>query len=374
MHNKFTLFKNELNSIFPERTNVVNGVIATVLSGEHVLMLGPPGTAKSALTRCIANAFQASYFELLVSKFTTPEEVFGSISLKALEQDKYERVIAGKLPEAQFGFIDEIFKSNSAILNSMLSIINERIYHNGTNVVKCPLISLFGASNELHDGKELEALFDRFLIRFDARYMVSESNFRKVLVSSEPTVNTKLTMSDLTTAQDLTSKVILTDATVDKLIEVRETLAQEGVIASDRRWKKSIKLIKAVAFLSGDSETSPEDLSILSDSLWREPAQRSKISRVIGKIADPSGTLAREILDSAFEVQVKVNGLKVSDRKAFVGQAANALQAFSDQNRKLQELAKTAGKRAQSIISEAQAEIKIMHGEIGKSLKAGMNL
>jgi MoxR-like ATPase len=160
MHKQINQLRADLMAQFPERKDVIDGSLAAVLAGEHVLLIGPPGTAKSALVRCIAQLFGGSYFERLLTKFSTPEELFGPISLKALEQDRFVRVTAGKLPEAEFAFIDEIFKSNSAVLNALLSIINERVFHNDGAPVRCPLVSLFAASNELPEGKELEALFD----------------------------------------------------------------------------------------------------------------------------------------------------------------------------------------------------------------------
>lgn len=117
-----------------------------MLSSEHVLILGPAGTAKSALARSIAQAFSGTYFERLLTRFST---LFGAISLKALEQDRFARVVTGKLPEAEFAFVDEVFKANSAILNALLSVINERVFHNDGAPVACPLITMFGASNEL---------------------------------------------------------------------------------------------------------------------------------------------------------------------------------------------------------------------------------
>ena len=160
MHKQINQLRANLMAQFPERKDVIDGSLAAVLAGEHVLLIGPPGTAKSALVRCLAQVFGGSYLERLLTKFSTPEELFGPISLKALEQDRFVRVTAGKLPEAEFAFIDEIFKSNSAVLNSLLSIVNERLFHNDSPI-HCPLVSLFGASNELPDGKELEALFDK---------------------------------------------------------------------------------------------------------------------------------------------------------------------------------------------------------------------
>src|SRR3954467_12913529 len=137
---------------FPERRQVIDGAVCSVLASEHVLLLGPPGTAKSALARAIAQAFSGVYCERLLTKCSTPEELFGAISLKALEQDRFARVVTGKLPEAEFAFVDEVFKANSAILNSLLTLVNERMFHNDGQPVACPLVSMFGASNELPEG------------------------------------------------------------------------------------------------------------------------------------------------------------------------------------------------------------------------------
>lgn len=133
-----TQLSTDLTTRFPERKDVIEGALAAVLACEHVLFLGPPGTAKSALARAIAQAFGGIYFERLLTKFSTPEELFGAISLKALEQDRFARVVTGKLPEAEFGFVDEVFKANSAILNSLLTLVNERIFHNDGQPVACP--------------------------------------------------------------------------------------------------------------------------------------------------------------------------------------------------------------------------------------------
>src|SRR5512144_3093913 len=137
--NHIQQLRADLSGSFPERRDVIDGALAAVLAGEHVLLLGPPGTAKSALARAIAQAFGGSYFERLLTKFSTPEELFGAISLKALEQDRFARVVTGKLPEAEFAFIDEIWKSSSAILNSLLTLVNERVFHNDGQPVACPL-------------------------------------------------------------------------------------------------------------------------------------------------------------------------------------------------------------------------------------------
>ena len=374
MNQLFHHLRADLMAHFPERKDVIDGAFAAVLAGEHVLLLGPPGTAKSALVRAIAQAFSGSYFERLLTKFSTPDEIFGPVSLRALEQDRFARVTGGKLPEAEFAFVDEIFKANSAILNSLLSLINERVFHNDGAPVTCPLVSLFGASNELPEGKELEALFDRFLLRFDVGYLIGAGNFRTVILAAEPLITTTLSMADLKAAQLEAAKVKITDATVDALITIRDACRAEGIVASDRRWKKSLKIVQASAYLAGEKQTTPEDLAILVDSLWREPKERPKIARLVGKLADPIGTQAAEILDAAREGAQKVTSLAGGDRKAYISQAAASIDQFTQQQAKLAELARAGGRRAKAVIADASAEIQQMHAEMARTVSAGLGL
>lgn len=364
----------DLTKRFPERKEVIDGALCSVLAGEHILLLGPPGTAKSALARGIVQALGGSYFERLLTKFSTPEELFGPVSLKALEQDRFARVTAGKLPEAEFAFVDEIFKANSAILNTLLTLMNERVFHNDGAPIACPLVTVFGASNELPEGKELEALFDRFLLRFDVQYLLQPASLRAVLSAPEPVPAVNLTIADLKKAQADVAKVKITDDTVDALIAIRDACKAEGIVASDRRWKKAQKLAQAAAYLAGEKSTSPEDLAILADALWREPKERAKVARLVGKLADPAATQAAEILDAARETAQKVAALKAADRKSYISQAATAIEQFNAQQTKLTELALTGGRRARAVVSDASAEINLMHEELARAVSAGLGL
>ena len=365
---------SDLASRFPERKNVIDGALAAILAGEHVLILGPPGTAKSALARAIAQAFGGTYFERLLTKFSTPEELFGSISMKALEQDRFARVTAGKLPEVEFAFVDEVFKANSAILNSMLTLVNERVFHNDGVPVTCPLVTLFGASNELPESKDLEALFDRFLLRYDVGYLLRPANLKTVLLAPDPVAPTAMKMTDLRKMQADAMKVIVTDETVEALVAIRDACRGDGIVASDRRWKKSLKLAQASAYMAGEKKTAPEDLSILTDSLWREPKDRAKVARLVGKLADPVGAQAVEVLDAARETAAKVGVLKAGDRKAYITQAAQALEQFHAQQRKVSDLAKSAGRRAKAVIDEATTEIAELHADLARTVSAGLGL
>jgi MoxR-like ATPase len=374
MNQNLNTLRTELNTIFPERAAVIDGCLASVIAGEHVLLLGPPGTAKSALARSIAQAFAGRYFERLLTRFSTPEELFGPISLKALEQDLYQRITIGQLPEAEFAFLDEVFKANSSILNSLLTLLNERTYSNGGAPIVCPLVSTFGASNELPDGPELEAVLDRFLLRFDVGYLIRDSAIRTILKAGEPNISTRLDMKALQQAQWAATQVKLGDDTMDALLAIRDACRTEGISMSDRRWKKSLKVVRAVAYMGGEKAASPEDLYVLTDAVWRDPKDRAKVARVVGKIADPISAQAMEICDAARETAQKIAALKAGDRKSFVAEAAQGLDCFTAQQKKLAAIARSGGRRAKAVISDVSSEIAAMHGEIAQAVSAGLGL
>jgi len=249
-----------------ERRRHVRLALLAALAGEHTLLIGPPGTAKSELARRLHLAFEdARYFERLLTRFSVPEELFGPLSLSALEADRYERHTAGYLPEASIAFIDEVFKANSAILNALLTLLNERRFDNGAGRQDCPLISVIGATNEVPAGEIAEAFFDRFLMRLSVT-PVSHERFGELLAQSglhEPRVHDALTANDRDAITQDASGVAVGDEVAHLLTELRQHLAGGPIYVSDRRWTKIVWLLKVAAATEGRAMLSPWDLWLL---------------------------------------------------------------------------------------------------------------
>ncbi|WP_319782115.1 AAA family ATPase [Oceanisphaera sp. IT1-181] len=289
-----------------ERDTPARLALLAALSGEHLLLLGPPGTAKSELARRLHTIVDDNrYFERLLTRFSVPEELFGPLSIKALEQDRYLRQTEGYLPETAIAFIDEIFKANSAILNSLLTILNERQFDNGSKRVKVPLIAVIAASNELPEGAELNALYDRFLLRFEVEPVQDES-FTQLLTLNHnyqaPAEADRLSTEDLTAIREGASSLLLSDALIRLLHSLRHFLAEQEITVSDRRWRKVVKLLKVSAFCNGDNEAGLYDAWVLPHCLWQKPEQYSLLSQWLAQniASDPgfNAELMTELVDS----------------------------------------------------------------------------
>src|SRR5215471_277736 len=163
--NRLAQLARALESRFLGKDEVIRLLLIATIAGEHAVLIGPPGTAKSALIRMFSRLIHAQYFEYLLTRFTEPNEIFGPVDIAAFREGRYERRTEGMLPQAEIVFLDEVFKSNSAILNALLTLLNERRYTSGGAVIRCPILSCFGASNEVPTDETLSAIFDRFLLR-----------------------------------------------------------------------------------------------------------------------------------------------------------------------------------------------------------------
>lgn len=300
---KLLALRDELRQTFLERGELIDGAIAALLSAQNLLIIGPPGTAKSMLADELCRRIEgADYFQWLLTRFTAPEELFGAVSLKGLEQDDYRRVTTRKLPEAHIAFLDEVFKANSSILNSILTIINERRFHNGQKVHDVPLITLFGASNELPEDDELTALYDRFLLRFVVDYIQEDYRFLRMLEAPPPAAQVYITLEELGAMQRDAAAQSVPGHVHRTMAEIRRQLGKKQIVASDRRYRQSLALMKAHSYLAGDAQVSDQSLLFLEHVLWREPSERAEIGATIREIVLGYEKEAQELLYQAREI------------------------------------------------------------------------
>lgn len=343
-----------LNNKFMEREKEIEGILVALLARQHVLLIGPAGTAKSALSTELSKIIQGSnYFQWLLTRFSTPEEVFGALSLKDLEQGVYKRNTADKMPEAHITFLDEIFKANSAILNALLTIINERKFYNNGQPVDVPLMSVVGASNEYpEEGEGLEALFDRFLLRYEVEYIKDKNNFIDMLKNQGQFIEApSITINDLGMAQFAVDTIQIPDEVYETLSAIREELSNEGILPSDRRFKQALSILRAKAYLEGRKEVILKDIDILSNSLWETTDQKDKTVEIVKNYSTDDVQLAIEEALNDVE-EIKKNLAKDSSSENYVEAIAKIKDIVASLNAK-----GTANPKRAAEIQEALSEI-----------------
>ncbi|MCK5603599.1 AAA family ATPase [Candidatus Pacearchaeota archaeon] len=357
MHTKIIKIINETNTNFYERDMIIKACWAALLSRQHVLLIGMPGTGKSMIINELCSRIEkAEYFKRLLTRFSTPEELFGPISVKGLENDDYRRIIDNMLPEAHISFIDEIFKGNAAILNSLLTLINERRFDNGKTSIQTPLVSMFGASNELPEEEELEALYDRFILRFDVKYIQDGSKWEALMTNAvskngNGNSNTTITLEELDKAQKEVAKVKFPEKVIKVMRDIKMTLEREGLIASDRRWTQTVRVLQAWAWLQDRDEVIEQDLELLCDMLWKEPAERTTLVSKILSVTNPLDLEAIKYYDDCKDVFSKFqpsNSSSIQETAAKLRKALEHIDStlkFADvtKTKKMKEVRKNIG-------------------------------
>ena len=295
MKHKLNILLEQLNHGLVERDGALKAALLTVLAGENLLLIGPPGTGKSLIARRLAESLrhdgdsstEHGCFEYLLTKFSTPEEIFGPLSITELKADRFRRNTAGYLPTVQIAFLDEIFKASSSILNALLTILNERVYHNGAERQAVPLQSLIAASNELpSEQEELSALYDRFLVRVFVDY-VSQDNLPRLFdKTGDMPALTPLTLSDLHDIRRAAEAVTLPPEIIQVIQRIwaqhKDAFKEdrrEGL--SDRRLKKLIKLLSVSAASNGRDKVDLSDVLLLKDCLWNHPDNAEKVREMV---------------------------------------------------------------------------------------------
>lgn len=321
MLERFKQLLGEMNRGIYEKETEISLSLLAALAGESIILLGPPGVAKSMVARQLKTAFRdAQSFEYLMSRFSTPDEIFGPVSIQKLKtSDTYERAVEGYLPTADVVFLDEIWKAGPAIQNTLLTVINEKIFRNGNREMHLPLKLLVAASNELPaKGEGLEALWDRFVIRIESRPIKLEKNFRAMLLDSHadflgPTDSTdfsgftgglghadfadnadfsdlKITSEEYAEWTERIDKIGVKIEVLDAISAIRKSLRavnvdeaaeRRNIYVSDRRWKNIVRLLRTSAFMQDREEVDICDLLPIYHCLWQEPEERDAIRNIV---------------------------------------------------------------------------------------------
>jgi len=277
-----------LKERFVGRDEVVDLIALAVVAREHLFLYGPPGTAKSALIRDFAQAVEGRYFEYLLTRFSEPNEIFGPIDIARLREGAVVTVTTGMLPEAEFVFLDELFNANSAILNNLLTVLNERVYRRGAETHRLPLVSLFSAANHLPDDETLRALFDRFLLRCQVKNLRREAMPALLAagwgLETAPPLPIAVHVEGLTALSAQIPQVGL-GAVLEPYMDTVFKIRDLGIAFSDRRAVKSLKLIAASALLCGRQSANPADLWVLR-YVWDREEQIDALAALINGVLE----------------------------------------------------------------------------------------
>jgi MoxR-like ATPase len=307
-----------------DRRPLVEAIFLAAVAGEHVLVIGPPGTAKSEAARRVAGALGGSYFEYLLSKFSEPSELFGPVDLRRLQEGVYETVVDGMLPQAEVAFLDEVFSGSTAILNTLLGILNERVYRRGSTRVQCPLRVCIGASNALPEEEHLAAFADRFLVRCFVQ-PVSDPMLEAMLEGGRRSVDGQARF-ELQRLEELSAAAEQVD-----LAPVRALLASalrklrgQGVNLSDRRAVRVQRLIAAACAIDGRREAGPRDLWPLVLATPTAAGQEQARTCLQQELAESDNQALREVVEETSQgALARARRLAEAARSLLQGREAN---------------------------------------------------
>lgn len=315
----------EMNQLFVERDELIKLMMLAITTGTNLLMLGPPGTAKSAITYELCGRIEnAKYFQWMLNKTSDPSEILGPFSVKEMENDKFMRITTGKLPEAHIAFMDEVFKSNAPTLNALLTIMNEHMFYNDGKAVDVPLISMFGASNEPPEDESLDAMYDRFIFRMNVQYIHDAANKKRMhsnYVDNRAGLlglagKTTITLEELLVLQQATRGVKVSKDIINKFIRLISDLDRQAIHVSDRRQNECFKIMQGSAVLRGSNAVGLDDFRSLIYVLWEKEEHIPIIESTILKMVNPYDDRFKELKENFNQVKTDIESITDSSQKS----------------------------------------------------------
>lgn len=345
---------DELSRTFLERRRIIQAAVLALLSKEHMFIVGPPGTAKSTLIRAVCGIFDgAEYFEAILSKTRPAESILGPYDIPALRDHGHLfRKFTGYLPTAKLAMLDEMGKMSPTLGHDLLAVVLERVLHQvngGRSYIDVPLSTVFGGSNELptNESDDAAALWDRMLVREVVDYIQETSNFAAMLTGTVQRPTVTIDWADMEDViENIVPAVRIPNDVVETVIQLRDALLQEDIVISDRRWKASMKLLQASAFMNGRTEATVDDIQVLRHSLWDVPSQISKVERLSLSVSNPIAEKALGLLEKAEEIAGEIRdskGLAADKTAAKATELSGRLKNISEDLGKVRQEALASG-------------------------------
>ena len=373
----------DINTILFERPNEVHGIGLAALGKLNMFVVGAPGLAKSMLPRQFGARIDGfgdeGFFDMQFNRTTVPEEMLGPMSLKALEEDRYERNPSRRLPRAYVALLDEFFKGSSAILNVGLKALEERMWDNDGKSLDIPLWFAICPSNECPTDAEFAAISDRLPLRFQSEAIRDDGNFVNMLRSAAQrhaatTPQKFVTVDEILEAQKLVNEVEVSDGALEALAELRRNLHAEGILQSDRRYVKALKVLQTNAFLDGRDSVTTSDFRVLRFVLWSNPEQIRTVDRLVLDLANPMDREASELLElleslsSTYDRTIRDAASNEEKVRQTLESYAN-LREISDRHKRLKKDAKEKDYTSDMLV-ELNNEVK----KVAAKLKSGLGM
>ena len=373
---------SELKQLFVERDSVIADALRALAIGQHILLLGPPGTGKSMIAREICSRIeQGKFFEWLLNRTSDPAEILGPFSIKGMERDKFLRKTDGKLPEADIVFLDEVYKANEPTLNILLPLLNERIFFNDGKAVEVPLITLFAASNETSDDDSLKALHDRLVFRHMVNYVQDPAN-RSIMQQNYVAkrngkainkTTTTITVDELIAIRECAAKIPVQKGVYKTFAKLINILAKEGIVVSDRRQNECFKIMQGNAMLMGRSEVVLDDIGALKFVLWEKDKDILLVESEIDKLINPFDDEIKGYIRKVAEIEDSINAItNPSDKCGAVIEAKGRLEDIIKKMDKTIKDASNNGKDVSYMNSERDRIVKLNQKLMEEAL--GLNL